>query len=135
MVDAIFFACGEIGTLCINGTVNDFFVSYEYSFDDTKNTTTLEYNSNFPHDGSLIILIPWLNKVDQKERLKRNLEVQIDGKLTDFKLETINNDSFVVIDTDFDNHTAIVFLSQLSSNTISPTATPKCLGSGIPSTL
>jgi hypothetical protein len=92
---------------------NDLFVAYEYSFDETKNKITLEYNSNFPHDGSLRILIPWLNKVDREERLKRNLEVQIDGKLTDFKLETINNDSFVVIDADFDNHTARVFMNRL----------------------
>ena len=92
---------------------NDIFVTYEYSFDESEGQLSLSYNSNFPHDGSLRILIPWLNKVDREERLKRNLEVQIDGKLTDFKLETINNDSFVVIDTDFDNHTARVFMNRL----------------------
>ena len=109
MVDPIFFPGGDIGTLYINGTVNDFFVAYEYSFDDTKNMITLEYNSNFPHDGSIRIIISWLNKVDQEERLKRNLEVQIDGEPKDFKIETTNNDSFVVIDTDFHNRTARVF--------------------------
>ncbi len=104
----------DSGNIHIYQPANDLFVAYEYAFDETKNMITLEYNSNFPHDGSLRILIPWLNKVDREERLKRNLEVQIDGKLPDFKLETINNDSFVVIDTDFKNHTARVFMNRLS---------------------
>ena len=103
----------ESGNIHVYQPANDVFVAYDYAFDENDDKLSLKYNSNFPHKGMLKILIPWSEETDKKEWLKRNFEVQIDGKLTDFKLETINNDSFVVIDTDFDNHTARVFMNRL----------------------
>jgi len=102
----------DSGKIHVYQPANDLFVAYEYSFDENEDKLSLKYNSNFTDIGTLRILIPWSEETDKKERLKRNLEVQIDGKKTIFLLETINNDSFVVIDTDFDNHTARVFMNR-----------------------
>ena len=101
----------ESGRIYISQPANGLFVAYEYSFDENEDKLSLKYNSNFTDMGTLRILIPWPEETDKKEWLERNLEVQIDGKQTDFKLEMTNNDSFVVINTDFHNRTARVSMN------------------------
>jgi len=91
---------------------NDIFVAYEYSFDAAKNKLTLQYNSNFPHKGTLKILSPWYDQNNRGEALKKKLEVQIDGKKTIFLLETINNDEFIVIKTDFNHHVVEILFTE-----------------------
>ena len=91
---------------------NDIFVAYDYNFDAAKNKLTLQYNSNFPGKGLLKILSPWYDQNNRGEALKKKLEVQIDGKKTIFLLETINNDEFIVIETDFKHHGAEILLKQ-----------------------
>lgn len=91
---------------------NDIFVAYDYNFDAAKNKLTLQYNSNFPGKGLLKILSPWSDQNNRGEALRKKLEVQIDGKKTIFLLETINNDEFIVIETDFKHHIAEIFLKQ-----------------------
>jgi len=91
---------------------NDIFVAYDYNFDAAKNKLTLQYNSNFPDKGTLKILNPWSDLTDKKQDLMKKLEVQIDSKKTIFLLKTINNDEFIVIETDFKHHGAEILLKQ-----------------------
>jgi hypothetical protein len=90
---------------------NDLFVDYEYTFDESGKTIVLRFDSNFPFNGLLRILIPWSEKIEQMELLKRNLQVQIDGKQKDFRLETKKYDLFILIDTDFVKHIAKISLN------------------------
>jgi len=85
---------------------NDIFVAYAYTFDENEDQLSLKYNSNFPDMGTLKIRIPWSEETGKKEWIERNLEVQIDGEPKDFKIETTNKDSFIIIKTDFENHIA-----------------------------
>ncbi len=94
----------------------DTFIAYEYDFDKQKNKIILRYNSNFVHHGTLKILIPHTGISDKSARFKDNFEVQIDGKPTEFGLETRINDSFVVINSDFRNHVAEIFIIPFDRN-------------------
>jgi len=100
----------DYGKIQVYQPANDISVDFEYTFDKNEDQLFLKYNSNFIEMGTLRILIPWSKETDKKEWLERNLKVKIDGKQTDFLLEMTNDDSFVVIDTDFHNRTARVFL-------------------------
>jgi hypothetical protein len=117
----------------IHQPANDIYVEYEYTYDENTDQLTLKYDSNFQGRGTLKILLPWSYEKGQIKWLESNLNVQIDGKQTNYSLEIKNNDLHVVMNSDFHNRTARVFLSPSSSNKISPTATPKCLESGTPS--
>jgi len=90
---------------------NDTFVAYDYNFDAAKNKLTLQYNSDFPHKGTLKILSPWSDQNNRGEILKKKLEVQIDGKKTTFHFESINYDEYIIVDTDFKHHTIEIFFN------------------------
>jgi hypothetical protein len=101
----------DSGEVYIYQRANDIFVEYAYSLDEGEKSITLQYNSSFSLNGLLKILIPWIETMEEPEWPKRNLQVQIDGKQKDFRLETRNNDLFILIDTDFENHTARISLN------------------------
>jgi hypothetical protein len=101
----------DSGEVYLYQPANDIFVEYEYSLDEGEKTIILQYNSSVSSNGLLKILIPWSEKTEDAEWPKRNLQVLIDGKQKDFRLETRNNDLFILIDTDFDNHTARISLN------------------------
>jgi len=67
---------GQISPYCIV----QFLGSSSYSFDETKNMITLEYNSNFSHKGIIKTLIPWSRSPDKKTHLEKLFNVFIDGK-------------------------------------------------------
>jgi hypothetical protein len=102
----------DAGMIHVFQPSDNLFVAYEYSLDEDKKKVTLSYNSNFPHIGLLKILIPWSEKTEEKDWLKRNLGVQIAGKRKNFRFETRNSDSFIVIATDFDSHVAQISITQ-----------------------
>ncbi len=91
-------------------SANNIFANYAYSFNEDENTIIFRYNSNSCPFGLIRIFIPWSEKSEEKDHLKRKLEVQIDDKKTDYRLETRNDDLFVLIHTDFENHTAKISL-------------------------
>ncbi len=93
----------ESARIHIYQPANDTFVAYEYTFDETKNMITLEYNSNFPHKGIIKTLIPWSRSPDKKPHLEKLFNVFIDGKKIKHRLERKNEDIYVVIESDFNS--------------------------------
>jgi hypothetical protein len=96
----------ESARIHIYQPANDTFVSYEYAFDESEGQLSLSYNSNFPHEGKLKILCSLFDLQNRNEELRRTFEVQIDGRDIDFDIETKNVDAYIVMKTDFENHTA-----------------------------
>ena len=96
----------ESARIHIYQPANDIFVTYEYAFDESEGQLSLSYNSNFPHNGKLRILCSLFDLRNGNEELKKTFEVQMDGRNTDFDIETKNSDSFIIIKTDFENHVA-----------------------------
>jgi len=84
---------------------NDTFIAYEYKFDENKNKLTLEYNSNFPHKGKIIVLNPWYqSSTGSQENGQSKFEVRMDGAEIPIATVRINYDEFIIIETDFKKH-------------------------------
>jgi len=99
---------------------NKIFIAYEYSYDQKDNRIRIKYNSNFPRKGKLKILNPWFDAIKTKKEIDNKLEVLIDRKRTKFWLESKNHDSFIVFESDFNQHTAEVILKNPTSVQSSP---------------
>ena len=82
----------------------DVFVAYDYIYDPETSTLSMQLNSNIDTTGTVKILNPW-HQLNTKEELKKNLTVKSDGEKIDFQIMRINEDQFIVIETDFKNHT------------------------------
>jgi hypothetical protein len=84
----------------------DIFVAYDYKPDRDNKKITFRYNSNFPDSGKIKILIPWalFNFPDHKKG-RKDLEVSRDGAKVPFQWISVYSDDFIVLDTDFKNHT------------------------------
>lgn len=81
---------------------NDRFIAYSYQFDEKAGRLTLEFNSDFSRPGRLRVLNPWM---PQENPLRKNdLEVFLDGKDVNYKLEEMNQDEFISLETDFLHH-------------------------------
>jgi hypothetical protein len=89
---------------------NDIFVAYEYAFEASENKIILHYNSNFPKKGRIKVLSPWIELKKSQKELEERLEVLIDGKKTEFCLESKNEDVFVSFETDFKRHSTEIIL-------------------------
>ncbi|MFC2169492.1 hypothetical protein ACFLRM_02850 [Acidobacteriota bacterium] len=83
---------------------NDTFAAYKYSFDSDKNELNMRYNSNLDFKGKIKILSPWLGLMVNKNKQSEKLRLQRDGKDIDYQIEIKNNDTFLVIETDFNSH-------------------------------
>ena len=64
----------------------------------------MRYQSNFPHQGRIKILAPWVQQPSLKKAADLNLTVKIDGRKTDYNCQQHNNDHLIIISTDFKNH-------------------------------
>jgi len=94
----------DSGKIHIYQPTNDIFVAYEYIFDSNKNIITLKYNSNFSGKGAVKILIPQLILKNESIR-PIILAIRKDGQNPIFQTDLNNEDVFVTIRTDFNNHT------------------------------
>jgi hypothetical protein len=83
---------------------NDTFIAYDYIYDMPNATLTMRYNSNFPHRGKLKILVSELDSGTTEKEIEKTLMVRQDGEKIPFRIERKNNDVFLIIDTDFNNH-------------------------------
>lgn len=91
---------------------NDIFVAYEYNYEPTEKKLTFKYNSNFPHKGKIKILNLWIDLEKPKKEPDTTLEVLIDGRKTTYSLENKNDDSLILIETDFNHHVAEIKLRE-----------------------
>jgi len=89
---------------------NDIFVAYYYSFDTDNNKLTFQYNSNFPHKGTIKILSPWPDLIERINTRKISLYVSIDSEKSGFHLQSLNSDEFIIFESDFKNHTAYILV-------------------------
>jgi len=83
---------------------SDKFIAYTYSLDEINNLLTMRYNSNYSEQGRLKILNPWDSAEENTDTSKTNFTVTIDGQSIDFWLERKNQDGYIVLRTDFQNH-------------------------------
>ncbi|MGB5909988.1 MAG: hypothetical protein WBH31_02210, partial [Promethearchaeia archaeon] len=62
--------------------------------------------------GRIKILSPWTDLVKSRKELEEKIEVFIDGKKTKFWVDTKNDDTFIVMETDFASHSTEVILKK-----------------------
>jgi hypothetical protein len=84
----------------------DIFVAYDYSFDSKNNSIVLKYNSNYSQNGTIKILSPWSQLRGGQPQVKSLHTVLLDGDKKAFHFEKINEDVFIVFDTNFNDHKA-----------------------------
>ncbi len=87
---------------------NDIFVAYAYAYDEPGDQLSLAYNSNFPDKGLVKIQNVWKQSGGTDRNRKSALELRIDGEKKDFFLETIGDEEYIVFESDFLNHTAVL---------------------------
>jgi hypothetical protein len=93
----------ESGQVYICQPANGLFVEYDYRFDETADKITLSFNSNFPGEGTVRILNPWFSPGDREDN-NNQLEVLLDGIKVGFKREVRNQDEFLLVLSDFQQH-------------------------------
>jgi len=91
---------------------NDIFVAYAYTYDEDEGQISLSYNSNSPDRGTIRILLPWTKETSEKKWTERDLDVRMDDRQTNFGIQTTNDDSYVVLRSDFQNRTVRVLRSR-----------------------
>jgi hypothetical protein len=88
---------------------NDTFIAYSYQADLKNNRIIMDYNSNFPKNGTIEILCPRSEEDIEWESRQEFLKVLIDGKDASFQCIRKNNDVLIVFETDFLNHRAEIY--------------------------
>lgn len=89
---------------------NDVFIAYDYAFDSRNSSIMMKYNSNISLEGKIKILSPWSQLNGRQYNSDNYLTVILDGDKKTFHTEKINEDVFIVFNTDFKNHTAEILL-------------------------
>jgi len=84
---------------------SDLFIAYEYVFDGTDNSLVLRYNSNIPGRGKIRILLPPAEAGQVAPWKIQGLRVRRDGATIPFASSILGEDRFIIIETDFKNHT------------------------------
>jgi len=80
---------------------SDSFVAYEYTFFSDEDKIEMAFNSNIDTSGQVRILSPWISNTQQ---LSAALRVSKDGQTVPFSIARINQDNYIIIDTDFKKH-------------------------------
>jgi len=80
---------------------NDLFIAYDYNYSPELEKITFKYNSNFPSNGTIKILIPWKGS---------ELSVFKDGEPIDFHTASLNQDTYILFSSDFQDHTVEILL-------------------------
>ena len=78
--------------------------SYEYGYDAEAGLISLHINSSITQHGKVLILSPWNDLHGGAEALKTIIEVSVDGEPIPHRITTINQDTYIAIGTDFQNH-------------------------------
>ena len=98
----------ESGRIHISQPANNLFVEYDYGFDEKTDKISLSFNSNFPKNGTIRILNPWFS-AGNNETHNTLIEIYLDGRKVPFRKERINQDEFLVIQSDFYQHEVEIF--------------------------
>jgi len=84
---------------------SDSFVAYEYTFFSDEDKIEMAFNSNIDTSGQVRILSPWISNTQlSSEKLSTALRVSKDGQTVPFSISRINQDTYIVFDTDFKKH-------------------------------
>jgi cellobiose phosphorylase len=91
----------------------DIFAAYEYQPIRAERKIIFRYNSNDPRPGKVQILIPLeFFGLTERDQIGRKLEVMRDGAKASFQWLQLNQDNFVIVDTDLQNHTLEITLNR-----------------------
>ncbi len=94
----------ESGNIYIYQPANEFFVAYDYTYDESNEKLSMKYSSNYTQKGTIKILNPWPELVEDFENMDRKLDILFDGNRGTYRIETKNQDVLIIFETDFDNH-------------------------------
>jgi hypothetical protein len=94
----------ESGNIYIYQPTNEFFVAYDYTYDESNEKLSMKYSSNHTQKGTIKILNPWPELVEDFENMDRKLDILFDGNRGTYRIETKNQDVLIIFETDFDNH-------------------------------
>ncbi len=84
----------------------DIFVAYDYRLDKTEKKISFSCNSNFPYLGKIKLLIPWeFFGVKDRVEGRQKLDVRRNGQKIPWELFSLNEDDFIVVDSNFRNQT------------------------------
>jgi hypothetical protein len=84
------------------------FAAYDYQWDERAGLVTFRYNSNIPGRGNIKLLIPWIKDAAASAEGLKNIEVRRDGAKLVYQSARVNNDAFLTVETDFNNHTLTI---------------------------
>jgi hypothetical protein len=80
------------------------FAAYEYQWNPAKKTVSFRYNSNIRNMGTVKILVPRIREGEVSNGRFENVEVRRDGTKIAFQSAVLNEDAFILIETDFQDH-------------------------------
>ena len=81
------------------------FAAYDYRWDAQKKTVVFRFNSSISRAGAVKILVPSPGGKETSTGALRKTSVKKDGAKIPHRIEARNEDAYVVIETDFGNHT------------------------------
>ncbi len=83
----------------------DLFLAYEHRVLGDGRTLVLDFNSNFAGLGTVKVLLPWMYVAgSSREASPEELAVTLDGRPVAFRKTRVEQDEFVIVQTDFKNH-------------------------------
>jgi len=81
------------------------FVAYDYDPKPGGRTLSLSYNSSFTGRGLVRIRLPWpIQTKDSLQSTSGDYEVTLDGRPVPFVQTRVNEDEYISVETDFNNH-------------------------------
>ena len=84
------------GSIRLHEPATERHVSYEYCYEPSAGVIRVTYSSNFPNPGRIHILLPQ-NKVPDT--------VLVDDRTSTFEIESVGDERYVVLGTDWSGHT------------------------------
>lgn len=91
---------------------NDRFVAYNYDYEPSSEKLLFRYNSNFPSQGKVAILSPWILPSKKTGDLQNYFHVLRDGEPVRFSVKRKNRDFFIIVETDFREHLIEISVSE-----------------------
>jgi len=83
----------------------DLYLAYEQRVAADGRTLVLDFNSNFAGTGTVKVLLPWMYiPGESREASAEEMAVTLDGRPVVFRKTRVEQDEFVIIQTDFKNH-------------------------------